>query len=234
MSKNHLNPERKLAVIRQCAYFSSLGDEILKELVDFTTLVKYERGETIFWEGDPCSGLFIIQRGSVKLYKISPGGRELIIRIHQEGSTFNEVPVFDGGNNPINTAALEDSDVWKIEAQAIQDTMIKHPKMCQSVVLSLCENLRSMVNVVEELSFYQITNRLARLIHQTPQDQLSGVNAAHITQDHLAARLGTVREVVARSLRELERSGAIRVNKRQILITNTFILEQWTQGPASN
>ena len=75
-------------------------------------------------------------------------------------------------------------------------------------------------NILEELSFYQVTNRLARLIGQLPPGQLAGPTPGRITQDQLAARLGTVREVVARSLRELERSGAIQVENRQIFWTS--------------
>ncbi len=85
--------------------------------------------------------------------------------------------------------------------------------------------------MVEELSFFQVTNRLARLISLLPPDQLVGSTNQRITQDQLAARLGTVREVVARSLRELERSGAIRVHRREILILDPDILQEWVQSP---
>ncbi len=87
--------------------------------------------------------------------------------------------------------------------------------MCRAIVLNLTQNLRMLVGLVEELSFFQVTNRLARLISQLPQDQLVGSTSQRITQDQLAARLGDGREVVARSLRELERSGAIRVHRRE-------------------
>jgi CRP/FNR family transcriptional regulator len=88
-----------------------------------------------------------------------------------------------------------------------------------------------LVSLVEELSFYQVTNRLARLISQLPEEQLGGQTAQRITQDQLAARLGTVREVVARSLRELERSGAIRIGNRQIRVVNPQVLQDWAQTP---
>ena len=81
---------------------------------------------------------------------------------------------------------------------------------------------------VEELSFYQVTKRLARLINKLPAEQLQGSKDDRLTQDDLAARLGTVREVVARSLKELERSGAIDVNRGQIKIVNDDRLVEWT------
>jgi CRP/FNR family transcriptional regulator len=104
--------------------------------------------------------------------------------------------------------------------------------MCRAIVVSLTKNLRMFVGLVEELSFYQVTNRLARLISQLPPDQLAGSSTQRITQDQLAARLGTVREVVARSLRELERSGAIRVSRREIQVLDPGILQEWVQSPA--
>ncbi len=217
----------KIAALSQNTYFSNLNIEILDYLTQGTHLRRYERGETLFWEGDPCAGLHFIRRGSVKLFKTSPQGRELIVKVFEEGTTFNEVPVFDRGQNPVNVAALEECEIWVIEAEVIRAAMEKHPEMCQSIILNLTQNLRMLVGMVEELSFYQVTNRLARLISKLPEEQLVGEASRRITQDQLAARLGTVREVVARSLRELERSGAIRVRRRQIQITSQAILQDW-------
>jgi CRP/FNR family transcriptional regulator len=165
------------------------------------------------------------------LFKISPLGRELIIRVMEDGATFSEVPVFDNGSNPVNAAALEESDIWLVEASLIRSAIRQYPEMAQAVIENLSRNLRMLVQKVEELSFYQVTNRLARLLYQLPQEQLAGAQAQRITQDQLAARLGTVREVVARSLRELERSGAIQLNNRQIQVLDQNILQNWAQGP---
>ena len=85
--------------------------------------------------------------------------------------------------------------------------------------------LRGMVRMVSEMAFYQVTHRLARLIAEMPQER----SAPHWTQEQLAARLGTVREVVARSMRELERSGAIKVEDRRIQIVDQNIFSQWME-----
>ena len=194
-------------------------------------LVHYTRGEVILWQDETGKGLYILRRGSVKLFKLSPHGREMIVNIFNEGETFNEVPVFDGEGNPVNVAALEECSIWQIEADVICRALVAHPEMCQAVVLNLSKNLRRMVHVIEELSFLQVTNRLARLISQLSEEQLAGETGTRLTQQELAARLGTVREVVARSLRELERCGALRVNQRQILILNRELLLEWAQTP---
>jgi CRP/FNR family transcriptional regulator len=171
----------------------------------------------------------MIRTGSVKLFKVSPHGRELVVKVLEEGATFNEVPVFDNGTNPINVAALEDCEIWIIEAGLLQDCLYRYPEMAQSVILNLSQNLRNLLKIVEELSFFQVTNRLARLISQLPSEQLIGDREERLTQDELAARLGTVREVVARALRELERSGAIQVQRRQIRVADEKILREWAQ-----
>jgi len=221
----------KKEALRNNRYFAGLDERILEELCQGTHLRRFERGEMLFWEGEACAGLHILRRGSVKLFKISPHGRELIIKIFEEGETFNEVPVFDHGSNPVNVAALEESEVWVIEPQVIRQALQKHPEMSQAIILNLSQNLRMLVGMVEELSFYQVTHRLARLISHLPAEQLGGTSGQGITQDQLAARLGTVREVVARSLRQLERSGAIRVHRRQIEILDEKALHFWAETP---
>ena len=122
-----VNKSAKVQALRNNSYFSGLEENILAELSHGIQLRRYDRGEIIFWEGDPCAGLHIIQHGSVKLFKTSRQGRELIINVFEEGATFfNEVPVFDNGQNPVNVAALEDSEIWIVEAEVIRKTMQQH------------------------------------------------------------------------------------------------------------
>lgn len=222
-------PEKKQA-LRNCSYFTGLGDDILNEFVPGLHLIRYGRGEVIFWQDEPCPGLQIIERGMVKLFKLSPQGRELIVNIFREGATFAEVPVFDGEKTPVNAAALDESDIWQLDTDLIRSLMKKHPEMSEMMMLNLAKNLRMMVGMIEEVSFYQVTQRLARLLSQLSPDELGGSDRTRLSQDQLAARLGTVREVVARALRELERSGAIRVDRRQIRIVDAQVLQEWIEG----
>jgi CRP-like cAMP-binding protein len=232
MQTQPVTVDNQIQALRKCDYFSSLEKEILLGLLPGMVLARFEKGEVIFWQDEPCLGLHILHQGSVKLFKVSSQGREFIVNTLEEGSTFSEVPVFDSGANPVNAAALEESLIWIIDSYLIRSAMAKYPAMWHSVVLNLSQNLRKMVRMIEELSFFQITHRLARLLSEMPAEQLSGETGTRITQDQLAARLGTVREVVARALRELERSGAITTNRRQIRITDEAVLSQWSQGPS--
>jgi CRP/FNR family transcriptional regulator len=225
------NLSDRLETLRSCRYFSGVNERILEILAQDTNLQRYQAGETIFWEGNDCAGLHIIHRGSVKLFKISPRGRQMVIKIFKDGDSFNEVPIFDGGANPVNVAAISECEIWVVGCKTIRKAIEEHPEMSRAIIQNLSENLRMLVGLVEELSFYQVTNRLARLISQMPDEQLTGKGTHRLTQDEMAARLGTVREVVARSLKELERSGAIQASRGKIKITNNEILGEWAQFP---
>jgi CRP/FNR family transcriptional regulator len=217
---------QKLNLLHKNEYFEGLDGSLLEQVSRHMQLREYERGEALFWEGDPCAGLHIIEQGFVKLYRLSPQGRQYIVRVLQEGDTCNEVPTFDRGTNPVNVEALEATRVWVIQPDILRTLLKKHPDFAQKVVDNLAKNLRGLVRMVSEMAFYQVTHRLARLISEQSPEELSGTPW---TQEQLAARLGTVREVVARSLKELERSGAIHMDKRRIAISNPDVLAQWAQ-----
>ena len=215
----------RIEVLRGNTYFTDLPEPLLTEIAQQTQLREYQRGDVLFWEADPCDGLHILESGSAKIYRISPQGRQYIVRILQEGDTFAEVPAFDGGVNPVNVEALETCRVWVIAGEKLRSLVALHPSFAQKVLANFGEMLRNMVRMASEMAFYQVTHRLARLIKEFNDED----PPPHWTQEQLAAQLGTVREVVARSLRELERSGAIRIEDRRIYIADENVLRQWTQ-----
>lgn len=221
--------QKKIEILGLNMFFQGLGEKSLEELSRHTSLREFERGEPLFWEGDACAGLHILETGSVKLFRVSLQGRQHILRVAQEGETFNEVPVFDGGVNPVNVEALELATAWVVEADAVRLLMQQDPEYAYRIINSLGKMLRHLVKMTSEMAFLQVTHRLARLIEEIPPHELSGQSGARWTQEQIAARLGTVREVVARSLRELERSGAIQVENRRITISDYTVLQEWAQ-----
>ncbi|MBM3180592.1 MAG: Crp/Fnr family transcriptional regulator [Chloroflexi bacterium] len=223
MKSIETNIKQRMKVLRGNEYFDDLTEIILKEVADRMHLREYQRGDVLFWEGDPCDGLYIVEQGSAKIFRLSPQGRQYIVRVLQEGDTFAEVPAFDEGTNPVNVEALETCRVWVINSQKLHELVMAHPAFAQKVLVNFGRMLRGMVRMVSEMAFYQVTHRLARLISELPQEK----SAPHWTQEQLAARLGTVREVVARSLKELERSGAIKMEDRRIQVADQTIFDQW-------
>ncbi len=219
--------EARTRALRENRYLKGLDSEALKSLADNTHLLSYVSEENILLEGQPGPGLFIIESGRVKIFKGSPSGREMIINVLEEGDSFNEVPVFDQGENPANVEAVMDTRLWLIEAGALESLISDHPLAARQIIINLSQNLRMLVAKVAELSFYTVTARLARLLQDLPETQLAGSGQDRLTQDDLAARVGTVREVVARSLKELENIGAIEVQRGRIKILDRKKLRDW-------
>jgi CRP/FNR family transcriptional regulator len=216
--------KERIKVLRGNEYFDDLPEAMLNEISARMNLRKYRRGDVLFWEGDLCDGLYIIKQGSAKIFRVSPQGRQYIVRILQEKDTFSEVPAFDGAPNPVNVEALEDCSVWVIDDKMLRELVSSHPQFAQKVLVNFGRMLRGMVHKVSEMAFYQVTHRLARLIGEMSEEK-----STPWTQEQLAARLGTVREVVSRSLKELERSGAIKIEDRRIQIVDQEIFRQWSQ-----
>ena len=219
------NKKDRITALRSNEYFDDLPGEMLDEIAKHVTKREYQRGEMLFWEGDPCDGLYFVEQGSAKLFRLSPQGRQYIVRILQENDTFAEVPALDGGMNPVNVEALETCRIWVVESGMLRELFETHPTFAKKVLRNFGLMLRGLVHKVSEMAFYQVTHRLARLIEEMPKEK----SAPHWTQEQLAARLGTVREVVARSLKELERSGAISIEDRRIHILDKEVFRQWTQ-----
>lgn len=221
------NQETRIDALRGNRYLRGLEERILADLARRTELLFFEADETIFLEGQVCRGLYILESGRVKIYKYSPSGREMIINVLGAGESFNEVPVFDQGDNPVNVGAVLDTRVWLIDARALRRVIADHPRAAQQIIINLSQNLRMLVEKAAELSFYTVTARLARLLRELSPELLAGSGNERITQDDLAARIGTVREVVARSLKELEACGAIQVERGKIKILDRDKLIDW-------
>ena len=221
---------RKLETLRNNIYFEGLEESILQKISTEMRLCQFERKETIFLEGEESTGLHIMESGSAKIYRLSPQGRQYIVKILTEGDTYNEVSVFDSGRHPVNTATLEESKIWIIKVDVLRQLASSDPVYAQKIIKILSGNLRTLVHRISGMAFYQVTHRLARLLNRLPEESLSGERRARLTQNQLAALLGSVREVVARSLKELERGGAIRVRNRCIYIEDREALEKISQG----
>ncbi len=221
--------EQRIEVLRNNPYFSTLPESALRELAAATQLRFYNKGEVIFLEGEECAGLFIVREGGVKLSKLSPNGREMIIKTLGPGSTFNEVPVLDERPHAVNATALDGCQLWVVSAASVRELLARYPQMSRAVILNLANNLRMFVELVNNLSLYQVTQRLARYLAELPPDPLSGKKIKRMTQVQLAAQLGTVREVLARALKELERAGAIRVSRGKIEVLDEAALLLWLE-----
>jgi CRP/FNR family transcriptional regulator len=210
-----------VAALKAQPYFESLSDNDLFQLARTLIERSFEKDEVVFLEGETCQGLYIVREGKVRIYKLSPEGREQILTYVHRGGSFNEVAVFDGGSNPANVSAAERGSLWIVPRQAIIDLIQRRPDVAMAVIQNLGTRLRHLVGLVEDLSLRQVSARLAKLLLETA----SGEGRA-LTQQEMAARLGTVREMIGRSLRALEARGLVKIERGRIVIIDRSGLEK--------
>jgi CRP/FNR family transcriptional regulator len=205
-------------------YFSALTPEQRALVLRAARRLPVTAGQTLFVEGEPCAGLYVVVSGLVKLFKTSPDGKEQVLRHMSAGESFNEVPVFDGGVNPVSAAAVDGGELVVLSRAAMLDVMREYPAVAQAVVQVFASRLRHLVALVEDLSFRQVTARVARIVLQSvaPHEGVgAGVGGrARVTQREIAEMAGTSREVVARALKALEEAGAIDVRRGDIHVVD--------------
>lgn len=223
-------------VLRKAQLFASLSDDEIAALRGRVSSKKYNRGETLFSEGDACRGLFVVGRGKVRIFKISRSGREQILSLEGPGTSFAELPVFDGGNYPASASASEESEVLFISRKDFQDFCREHPEVALKVIAVVGSRLRRLVGIIEDLSFTTVRQRLIGLIVRLAQASSTktsdGVQIElNKTQQDLAAELGTVRELVSRNLGRLQAEGYLELNGRTIVVKDLAGLKREQESP---
>ena len=211
--------------LRSSPFFGPLSEESLAYFVAQVKQTNYQAGMTIFREGEVSQGLYWLQSGTLKAVKYSAAGKEQILHFIKPGETFNEVGAFTTLPNPASVVALEPVQIWRIAGDAIRQQIQQNPTFAQLIIDVLSERLRQSVALVEDLSLRPVINRLARLILDE-SDEDTFFRPSWYTQYELAARLGTVEDVVQRSLRKLEAGSVIEFNRQQIRIVNRTELEK--------
>lgn len=200
-------------------YFEGITQAEINYVTDHSLLNTFKAGEIIFLEGDRAEGLWIVEQGRVKVYKLNENGNEHILHLLGPGKTFNDIGALDTGSNPANAAALSDTvKVWLVPTDIITSVLSRNPQVALNVIRVLAARVRSLVGQIEDLTLYSVMSRLARfLLKQVDDPSLSGPG---VTRTAIAAHLNTTPQTISVALRELETSGAIEFDRHQIQITD--------------
>jgi CRP/FNR family cyclic AMP-dependent transcriptional regulator len=222
-----LNPGQTLAKV---PIFSGLTENELSFLAQRTVPRHYSAGEVVFSEGEPCSGLYVVESGHVRIFKSSASGREQVLSIDGPGSSVAELPVFDGGSYPASVAAIDSATLLFVSKQDFQALCLAHPQVALKVLRVVGARLRRLVGIIEELSFTTVRHRLASFLLRVAQTQgkhtAEGIEVTlPASNQELASQIGTVRELVSRNLSRLQAEGMLRIEGRSVIIPDLKALE---------
>jgi CRP/FNR family transcriptional regulator len=222
--------------ISKAPLFNGLPAEQIEEMVQICLDQKFEKGRELFSEGNKAKGFYLLLSGKVKIYKLSPEGKEQILHIFERGEIFGEAPVFAGGSYPANAAAIEQSRALFFPRASFIDLIGREPAIALNLLSILSQRLRRFTQLVEDLSLKEVPGRLAAyLIYLGERGSGLQTLELEITRTQLASLLGTIPETLSRILAKMAQQGIISVEGRRIRVLDRKALESVAAGvKASN
>jgi CRP/FNR family transcriptional regulator len=218
-----------IELLKGIPYFAGLSAADLEAVSQRMFEQSIERGDMILLEDDPSEAIYFVVSGAVKVFKTSIEGKEQTLCLLRVGESFNDVPILDGGPNLASAVAMTPIVLYGMTRPDIEELLRENPRIAMNVIRVLSKKVRHFVSMVEDLSFRDVTSRVAKLLleyatdHGGPEE---GRQRPRLTQQEMAAMVGTAREVVGRSLKVLEEEGAIRMDRHRIVVTNRKALQQ--------
>ncbi|GAB4500136.1 MAG: Crp/Fnr family transcriptional regulator [Anaerolineales bacterium] len=200
-------------------FLRTLEDSVLVKLAELSTWKVFPPDSVVFWEGDVESSLFYLQYGSLKILKTSSDGREQVMRFIEEGEVFNELGVLAKKPNPATAVALEESGIWLIPREALEEIILAFPQTALKIIENMADKVIGMVSLAADLSLKTVEARFVQLLlSQTDGDVIE--RRRWTNQTEMASHLGTVPDVLSRVIRELTKAGLIEMDRKQIRILN--------------
>ena len=226
--------DQHLSTLKSTALFSELGENELRALADRAVEQRLSRGEILFSAGDEARGLYVIVEGALRAFRESIDGREQVIHVERAGATIAEVPMFDDGAYPSTVAAEEDSVILFIDKRDVRNLCLSHPNIALAALKLLATRLRRCAELVEALSLREVDQRLARFLLDEGRGRGRHVDnivtfELALTNQQIAARIGTVREVVSRALSRLQQNELIVVIGREVSIIDQEALKAFAR-----
>lgn len=208
------------------SFCTDLPAPALAALVRIAIPLQRPAGTLIQVEGDLAEVMYVVVAGRVKIARVAPGGREQVLYAIEPGGHFNTVPMFDGGPCPANAEALTDVQLIALPRAALRRAAEDHPVLALALLREFTGRVRHLVSLVDDLALHTVQGRVAGLLIRQAEAAESGQGAIPLTQADMAARIGTVREMVGRTLKGFEIAGHIRIERGVISVLDRAALSR--------
>ena len=219
--------EHTAEALRRVALFAGLSDRTLERVARVAIQSQYAPGETIILEGAPCRAAYFIAAGQGRVYRPSIEGRQQVLVQLGPGRSFNTVPPFEReGVNHASVEAIGPVTLFSIRVQDLRRLIGDCPELAMALLEDFATRLDHLTDLVEDLSLHTVRGRLARfLLDHADADAV----ARRWTQAEIADRLGTVRDMIGRTLRAFADAGLVRIERHRIVLLDRKGLEAEAQ-----
>jgi CRP/FNR family transcriptional regulator len=219
--------QKKNELLANSLLFSGLPAEQLREIAAICVSKRYPKGASIFFEGDPGIGFYMVASGKVKIFKMSFDGKEQILHIFGPGEPFGEVPVFHGTPFPANAETLSEAELFFFPRSEFINLVTANPSLALNMLAVLALRLRRFATQIENLSLKEVPGRLASyLCYLMDEQQRQDKVVLDIPKGQLASLLGTSSETLSRIFNKMTEEGMIRVEGKTISILDVQGLKE--------
>jgi CRP/FNR family transcriptional regulator len=215
----------KVQAVAGIGLFTGLGQRECAALAGVAETRRYNRGEDIFFAGEPAQGFFSVVTGKVRIYQSSLSGKEHILHVFGPGEVFAEVAVFSGSAYPANAQALEDGEYLFFPRQRFRKLLAEEPDLAMDMLGLLSIRLRQLVRKLEDLSLREVPARLAAHLLLLQAQSKKHRLTLDLPKGQLAAYLGTIPETLSRVLRRFSDDGLIALSGNTLEILDPARLE---------
>lgn len=212
-------------------YFAGLREELRAQIADLLVVHDYPARSVVLREGEDAHGFFFLYAGKARIFRAGMEGREQTFRLVAPGDTFGEVPVLDGGKNPATVETLEASQVAMVPTKVLFALVEQRPEVATALLRHVARRLRTFTELVEQMGQQTVRARLSRYLYHLAREE--GVQTPEgvlvrrtLTQQDLASLVGSVREVVSRTLRTMAEDGVVEVSRKEILVRDLAALRE--------
>jgi CRP/FNR family transcriptional regulator len=218
--------ENIINIISAIPLFNGLPEDQLSAIRQIAVEKQFNKGQTIFSEGDETKGFFVVVAGRVKIYKVSSEGKEQILHIFEPGQSFGEVTVFTGQQLPANAQTLSKTRILLFPRSAFVDLITANPSLALNLLAIMSKKLRQFAAQIENLSLKEIPARLASyLIYLAEEQGTEDAVKLNVSKGQLASLLGTIPETLSRIFAKLSGQNLIRVEGPRISLLDRQGLE---------
>jgi CRP-like cAMP-binding protein len=210
--------------LRVVPLFADLSEEDLEKVAGLLKERVYRRNDIVFFEEDTGSFMYFVKEGRVKVSRLLPNGKEMILAFHETGEYFGEMSLIDGGTAPASVTAVTNTTIYVLSARDFSH-LLDHPQMNRMILTTLCDRCRDAWAQIEVLTFHNADARIRMAFYQLAQKrgvvtQGGVVIPMKLTHKELSDIVGISRETATRVLSHLQEQGLVKVDTRRFIITD--------------
>lgn len=225
-------------IIAEVPYFKGLKEEVICSIVEYSFIKRLSKGEFLFFSYDICNRLYIIKEGLIEIFQMGEDGKKIIMHHALPGAILGDTILFNDGMYEADAQAIKDSELIAIEKRNLEDLIYTYPEIAIRMLSDFGKRIKRLKSFAAEIALNDVSKRIARLLLELVNNCKNGENPVILsnipTQDEMAFRIGTVREVLCRGLHKLEKENLIKVKRGRIEIYDLRKLKESVSSDEEN